>query len=220
MNGLNKVLLLLVIVVFILCGCMFLDLYFDGLVPEETEPSTETTAATEKPAETTQATTVPVETTVPTTEATTEATVEETTEATTEPETEPEPEEDEDLSIGEKIAQIALEQIDKPFIYGTAGPDSFDASGLVQYCYAQVGISVPRSTAKQAAFGKELTREEMRPGDALFIWMDNPGEGEFVGIYVGDGYYVCAKKTGTYVCKVDVTTSYYMEHFAFARRFY
>ena len=43
MNGLNKVLLVLVIVVFILCGAMFLDLYLEDKAPEETNPSTEMT---------------------------------------------------------------------------------------------------------------------------------------------------------------------------------
>lgn len=225
MNGLNKVLLVLVIVVFILCGAMFLDLYLEDKLPEDTTPSTEMTNApeTNAPVETTE----PAETTQETTEATTEATTEPTTETTTEPttvpttepETEPEPEE-KDYTIGEKVAKIALAQVGKPFVYGDEGPDSFDASGLVQYCYKQVGIDLPRSTVSQSEVGEKISYEDLKPGDALFIWTENEGKAEFVGVYVGDGFYVAARRTGTDVSKIDVTTKYYKEHFVFGRRYY
>ncbi len=223
MNGLNKVLLVLVIVVFILCGAMFLDLYLEDKVPVDTTPSTETTGTQDtlppvvdtKPQETTEATTEPVveNTTVPTTEP--------VTEPTTQPTTEPEKEEDDsDATIGEKIAKIALEQVGKPFVYGTAGPDTFDASGLVKYCYGKVGIKIPRSTAAQAAEGKKIARKDLQPGDALFIWVEEEGKAEFVGVYVGDGFYVAARGKAKPVAKIDVTTKYYKEHFVFGRRYY
>ena len=230
MNRLNKILLLLIVIVFILCAAMFLDLYLEDKAPEQTVPSTEQAEPVETtqaaPTETEPVVTVPPETVAPTTEPETEPTTEPTTEPVTEPTTEPiteptEPEEDTtDYSIGARIAAVALDQVGKPFVYGTAGPDSYDASGLVQYCYRQVGVNIPRSTASQAEKGKKIAYEDLMPGDAVFIWYNNEGEPEFVGVYVGDGFYVAARSTGKPVSKIDITTKYYKEHFVFGKRYY
>jgi cell wall-associated NlpC family hydrolase len=95
-----------------------------------------------------------------------------------------------------------------------------DASGLVQYCYGQLGIHLPRSTASQAEIGKIISYEDLMPGDAFFMWFANEDAPEFVGIYVGDGFYVAARSTGKPVSKIDVTTEYYKEHFVYGRRYY
>ena len=231
MNRLNKILLLLIVIVFILCAAMFLDLYLEDKMEGESVPSTEQMQPNETtlppaPTETEPPVTVAPETvpptTVPETEPETEPTTEPETESATEPATVPtEPEEDNtDYSIGERIAAIALEQVGKPYVYGAEGPDSYDASGLVQYCYGQLGIQLPRSTASQATVGKIIAYEDLMPGDAFFMWFANEDEPEFVGIYVGDGFYVAARSTGKPVSKIDVTTEYYKEHFVYGRRYY
>ncbi len=48
--------------------------------------------------------------------------------------------------VGNIVINCALEQIGKPYVWGAEGPDSFDCSGLVKYCYAEAGISLAHYT--------------------------------------------------------------------------
>lgn len=161
-------------------------------------------------------TTSPVETTQETTEATTEATTMPTTEATTVPETT----EAASADIGLKAAQVAAAQVGKPYQYGSAGPDAFDTSGLVQYCFKQCDISVPRSNSALAGYGYTVDKENIRPGDAVFFWSSTPGTPEYLGIYIGDGKVVAAFNSSKPVTQFDMNSTYYTEHFVCVRRFY
>ena len=160
--------------------------------------------------------TLPVVTTAETTEPTTEPTTAPTTEATTVPETT----ETMNADIGAKAAQIAVAQIGKPYQYGSAGPDAFDTSGLVQYCYKQCDISIPRSNSALAEHGYIVDKDKILPGDAVFFWSSNPGKAEYLGIYVGGGKVVAAFNSSKPVTQFDMNSAYYSEHFVFARRFY
>lgn len=47
---------------------------------------------------------------------------------------------------------LATQQLDKPYSYTATGPNSFDCSGLVVFCYNQTfGITLPR-TAKEIGY--------------------------------------------------------------------
>lgn len=154
--------------------------------------------------------------TVPTTLETTEETTESTTEATTVPETTVAV----NLEVGEKVAELARQQVGKLYQYGYAGPDTFDTSGLVYFCYGQVEIEVPRSNGGLASFGYEITKEELQPGDGVFFWSKTPGDPEFLGIYVGDGKVVISMNPERNIVEIDMNSNYYTEHYVFSRRFY
>lgn len=162
--------------------------------------------------ETTQPTFATVETTAPTTVETTEATTIPTTEADTVPDSDPD--------IGETAAEVARQQIGKPYQYGGTGPDSFDTSGLVQYCYKMAGVSIPRSNSALADFGYTVEKDDIRPGDAVFFWSKEPGVPEYLGIYIGDGMVVAAMNSSKPVVEFNMNSAYYTEHFVFIRRFY
>ena len=213
---------MLTLTIILLCLIVFCLVYMDEIkarMDGEKQTTTDSSWLTES---TTLGTFVPdvtVETTIETTEATVETTVEttaETTEATTEPETIPVT----DPSIGEAVAEIARQQVGKPYQYGAAGPDMFDTSGLVQYCYAQVGISIPRSNSSLAKFGYVVDKEDLRPGDAVFFWSKEPGVPEYLGIYVGDGIVIAAMNQSKPVIEFNMNSNYYTEHFVCIRRFY
>ena len=46
-----------------------------------------------------------------------------------------------------------MQYVGSPYVYEAAGPNAFDCSGFVQYVYAQMGISLPRTSGAQAATG-------------------------------------------------------------------
>ena len=201
--------LLLVIGIYGVSGEFHLDL------PKETDPILDTTQ-NDVTIPVVPTISIPVETTNETTIATTEATTVPTTEATTEPETT----EAIIADIGLKAAQVAMAQIGKPYQYGSAGPDAFDTSGLLQYCFKECEISIPRSNSALASYGNIVDKEDILPGDAVFFWSSTPGTAEYLGIYIGDGKVVAALNSSKPVTQFDMNSTYYTEHFVFARRFY
>ncbi|MGW4643214.1 NlpC/P60 family protein [Sphaerisporangium sp. NPDC004334] len=94
-----------------------------------------------------------------------------------------------------QAAKWALTQQLKPYVWGAAGPSTFDCSGLVMWAYQEVGISLPHYTGDQWTAGTHITREDLRPGDLVFFYTDL----HHVGIYIGGGMMVHAPRTGDVV---------------------
>ena len=165
----------------------------------------------------------------PTTETTTEPTTMPTTGSTTEPTTEPttgpteestEPPAPESSHVGAQIAEIARQQIGKGYLYGGVGPDAFDTSGLVVYCYSMCGVEVPRGAKYQVQAGVEVSVAELEPGDVVFFWTEEPGTVGYEGIYVGNGRFVAARHGDKPVSEMNLWSDYFAPRFLCARRYY
>jgi cell wall-associated NlpC family hydrolase len=85
-----------------------------------------------------------------------------------------------------------------PYVWGAAGPTSFDCSGLVQWSFAQAGVSMPRVAADQARTGPAVPVSQLEPGDLLFYHTDptDPGYISHVAIYLGNGWMIQAPQPG------------------------
>lgn len=94
------------------------------------------------------------------------------------------------------VVSIALAQLGKPYHWGADGPDSFDCSGLMMYCYAQIGIYLPHSAAAQYDCGERVSRGDLKPGDLVFFGRSHISH---VGMYIGDGNFIHAPHTGDVV---------------------
>jgi cell wall-associated NlpC family hydrolase len=81
------------------------------------------------------------------------------------------------------------------YVWGAAGPTTFDCSGLVQWAFAQVGISLPHYSGAQFADGVQIPMSDLEPGDLVFF--SDPGE--HVAIYIGGGQVIEAPHTGAVV---------------------
>jgi cell wall-associated NlpC family hydrolase len=91
--------------------------------------------------------------------------------------------------------RAALTQTGKPYLWGAAGPDSFDCSGLIVWAYAQEGISLPHYTGSLWNDGQHISRDNLEPGDLIFFDADI----SHVGIYLGNGVMVDAPHSGAVV---------------------
>ena len=92
-------------------------------------------------------------------------------------------------AVAQKIVQAAYSQLGVPYVWGGTQPGvGLDCSGLVQYCHAVAGISLPHYSESQYAGGRKVSSPE--PGD--ICW--KPGH---VGIYIGGGMMIEAQQTGT-----------------------
>jgi peptidoglycan DL-endopeptidase CwlO len=97
------------------------------------------------------------------------------------------------VSNVETIAlRYALEKVGDPYVWGAAGPNAFDCSGLVVWAYAQEGISLPHYTGSLWNSGMHVSRDQLQPGDLVFFFADI----SHVGIYIGNGLMVDAPQTG------------------------
>ena len=102
-------------------------------------------------------------------------------------------------SVRQKIVAAALSRQGMPYVWGAAGPASFDCSGLVQWAYRQAGILMPRVAAEQFLAGDHIPLADAQPGDLLFWTYDpaDPGYVDHVAIYLGNGMMVVAPHAGT-----------------------
>ena len=120
------------------------------------------------------------------------------------------------LAIGERAATVALRQLGVPYRYGGSSPTGFDCSGLVHYAYANVGKSVPRTTAGLWSRLSPIDKEDVRIGDLLFFSI--AGKMSHVGIYLGRREFVHAPSTGRFVSVESLDSDYYSRAFIRAGR--
>jgi cell wall-associated NlpC family hydrolase len=98
-------------------------------------------------------------------------------------------------SLSEIAVQAALSQQGKPYRYATAGPSSYDCSGLTHYSWGRAGVYLPRNSRAQAAATPRVPSGSAQRGDLLFYYSPI----SHVGIYLGNGSYVHAPATGDVV---------------------
>ena len=118
----------------------------------------------------------------------------------------------------DKVVEVALAQVGKPYIWASANPNiGFDCSGLVYYVYKQVGISLNRTSYTQINNGVSVDSKDLRKGDLVFF---NNGGGRIshVGIYIGNNQFVHASSPGTGVIVSKLFGSYFGNTYVGARR--
>jgi cell wall-associated NlpC family hydrolase len=87
----------------------------------------------------------------------------------------------------------ALAQVGDSYVYGAAGPDSFDCSGLTMMAWAQAGVGLPHSSSGQMSSGPSVSSSALQPGDLVFYYSPV----SHVGIYIGNGQIVHAANPST-----------------------
>jgi peptidoglycan DL-endopeptidase CwlO len=106
-------------------------------------------------------------------------------------------------AAGAAIA-AAESQIGVPYVWGGETPGvGFDCSGLVQWAWAQAGVSLPRTSGAQFAATTQVPLADIQPGDLLFY---GPDGADHVAMYIGGGMMVEAPETGQTVHNTPVRT--------------
>ena len=74
-------------------------------------------------------------------------------------------------SIGEQAVALAKQQLGKPYVYGAAGPNRFDCSGLFYYIFNRLGVNIARTSSSQYYnSGTFVSVDEMQPGDLVYLF--------------------------------------------------
>lgn len=95
-------------------------------------------------------------------------------------------------SKGAAALAAAETKIGSPYVWGAAGPDAFDCSGLTSWAYKQVGVTIPRTSQEQAAQGTPVSMDDLQPGDLVTFYAG----ATHVGIYAGNGQVLNAPTEG------------------------
>lgn len=108
-----------------------------------------------------------------------------------------------------KVADYAVRFIGTPYRYGGSTPKSgFDCSGLINYVYKAVAKVVPpRTVALLQSWGKAVSQRDLRAGDlVIFAKSKQP---DHAGVYLGDGAFVHAPRTGARVRIENLDSQYW-----------
>ena len=89
------------------------------------------------------------------------------------------------------VLGVAASLVGIPYLYGGTTPAGFDCSGFTQYVFAQVGISLGRTTYAQ--WGQTYAVSNPQPGDLVFYNGPSPTH---VGIYAGNGMMYDSPRAG------------------------
>jgi cell wall-associated NlpC family hydrolase len=114
-------------------------------------------------------------------------------------------------AAAQTAVNTALAQLGKPYVWGAAGPGSYDCSGLVLAAYRAAGISLPHSSSMQSTMGRPVAANALQPGDLVFFYSPV----SHVAMYIGNGQIVQASTFGKPVAVTQLSS---MPGYAWARR--
>jgi cell wall-associated NlpC family hydrolase len=113
------------------------------------------------------------------------------------------------------VVAVARAQVGDGYAWGGSGPDAFDCSGLTAFAFARAGVSLPHTSQGQAALGRPVARDDIRPGDLVFFSTAGAGPSH-VGIATSRTTVVSATNAGVMEHATD--DAYWGGHYVGARR--
>lgn len=115
----------------------------------------------------------------------------------------------------------ALGLVGTPYRWGGNTPDSgFDCSGLINFVYRDMtGIKLPRSTREMISMrAPSVPVQALQTGDLVFFATSGGRTVSHAGIYVGEGRFVHAPRTGGTVRLDSLQSSYWQRAYLDAKR--
>jgi cell wall-associated NlpC family hydrolase len=123
------------------------------------------------------------------------------------------------MADGRQLVRDAMEYLGTPYVLGGTTTRGIDCSGLTQVCLAKQGIKTVHRSSLQALEGRYIHYDDLRAGDLVFFRDDRDSRYlSHVGIYVGGGKFIHASQSMGKVAITSLTSKYFKEHYAFARR--
>ncbi|MDH2443859.1 C40 family peptidase [Amnibacterium sp. CER49] len=93
---------------------------------------------------------------------------------------------------GEDVLAAAKQYEGVPYVFGGESRSGMDCSGLVQKAFADLGVSVPRTSQEQATVGQKVgSLKDAKPGDLIVL-----NGGDHIAIYAGNDQVLQAPYAG------------------------
>lgn len=123
----------------------------------------------------------------------------------------------------ERLIHQAKIYLGVPYRFGATydqdGSYHFDCSAYTKRVYGDLGIQLPRTTAKQAKLGTPVKKEDLQVGDLVFFTTRKDRSMNHDGIYIGDGKFIHASPAGGKGVQIsDLTSGYWQNAYLYARR--
>ena len=96
------------------------------------------------------------------------------------------------------VIAFARAQLGEPYVWGGAGPNVWDCSGLTMMAWRQAGVSMSHYTGYQWAETDRVPISQLQPGDLVFFGTSGP-DSHHVGLYIGGGQMIHAPNPSTVV---------------------
>lgn len=104
------------------------------------------------------------------------------------------------------VIEFARSQIGEMYLWGAAGPDAWDCSGLTMMAWAQSGVSLSHYTGWQWAETQRVPLSDLQPGDLVF-YGDSGATSHHMGLYTGNGMMIEAPRAGVPVREASIWRS-------------
>lgn len=92
------------------------------------------------------------------------------------------------------LVSYLVAQIGKPYVFNTAGPDTFDCSGLVMAAFQQIGVSLPHQSLLQSKLGNAVDwrTSDIEAGDLVFAFSTGKTYISHVGVAISSTQWIQA----------------------------
>ncbi|WP_005035721.1 C40 family peptidase [Holophaga foetida] len=125
-----------------------------------------------------------------------------------------------DGALREELVRTAENYLGLPYLWGGSSAETgFDCSGLTMSVYRLNGLSLPRSSRDQFQGGSAVGREELQKGDLLFFATGGSGRVNHVGLYIGDGKFIHAPRSGQNIRRDSLENPVLSKQFLGARSY-
>lgn len=121
--------------------------------------------------------------------------------------------------IREELVQTARRFLGVPYRWGGTTENGFDCSGLTMVSYRLNGLNLPRVSRNQFKRGRYVPKSKLRKGDLVFFATKGGKRITHVGMYIGDGNFIHAPRTGKTVRVASLSNSFFKRTYAGGRTY-
>lgn len=121
--------------------------------------------------------------------------------------------------LRQELVETARRFIGVPYLWGGTTEAGFDCSGLTMVAYRLNGLNLPRVSRSQFKAGRYVAKSKLRKGDLVFFATNGGDRVSHVGLYIGDGKFIHAPRSGKTVRIASLSSRYFSQRYMGGRTY-
>ena len=122
-------------------------------------------------------------------------------------------------NLRHELVRTVRRYLGVPYRWGGETANGFDCSGLTMVSYRINGLNLPRNSRSQFQAGRPVTRQQLQQGDLVFFATKGGRRVTHVGMFIGDGQFIHAPRTGKTVRVAKLSTPFFAKTYVGARTY-